>query len=314
MQLVKKLYEYKNGNYATKIYSDGTRIRETEDDDFVADFPDNMDIKITNWCDMGHICKFCHEASHKQGKHADFEPLLKALGSLPAGVEIAIGGGATQAHPHLKHFLVALRRLGLVPNLTINELHLDDELIEKLTDWQSNDLLFGIGLSRRNGHNHEKLYEMSKNKHAVVHLIAGVDGFQDVFDSVEKFGQKKFLVLGYKDFRKGKGFRRSSNGLVEKSIEGWKSGIESFVDKVCGFGGVVSFDNLALKQLDIRAIMSDEEWEQFYQGDDGSGGNLYLDAVKQEYAKSSRSSKRFPFDGKNIIEMYKDINCEKSST
>ena len=50
---------YKNGNFTTKIFNDGTKVRETEDDEFKAAFAENMDIKISNYCDMG--CKFCHE-------------------------------------------------------------------------------------------------------------------------------------------------------------------------------------------------------------------------------------------------------------
>ena len=38
---------YKNGNFTTKLFSDGTKIRETEDDEFIPDFAENMDIKIS---------------------------------------------------------------------------------------------------------------------------------------------------------------------------------------------------------------------------------------------------------------------------
>lgn len=48
---------YKNGNYKVFIFDDGTMIRHTEDDTYRPEFPDSMDIKITNKCDMG--CKFC---------------------------------------------------------------------------------------------------------------------------------------------------------------------------------------------------------------------------------------------------------------
>ena len=44
------LGEYQNGNYTVKIYNDGTKIRETNDDVFVASFPECIDLKITNNC------------------------------------------------------------------------------------------------------------------------------------------------------------------------------------------------------------------------------------------------------------------------
>lgn len=34
------LYYYQNGNYDVKIYSDGTKVRTTEDDEFIAQFPE----------------------------------------------------------------------------------------------------------------------------------------------------------------------------------------------------------------------------------------------------------------------------------
>ena len=39
---------YKNGNYFVKLLCDGTKIKETSDDSFVAEFPDSIDLKITN--------------------------------------------------------------------------------------------------------------------------------------------------------------------------------------------------------------------------------------------------------------------------
>lgn len=60
------LHLYQNGNYDVKIYSDGTKVRTTEDDEFIAQFPENIDCKITNKCDMG--CAFCHENSVVDGE------------------------------------------------------------------------------------------------------------------------------------------------------------------------------------------------------------------------------------------------------
>ena len=45
---MKILGSYKNGNFRTAIFEDGTKIRETNDDEFQAAFAENMDIKITN--------------------------------------------------------------------------------------------------------------------------------------------------------------------------------------------------------------------------------------------------------------------------
>lgn len=45
---------YINGNYTVQInLNDGTKIRETEDDEFNASFAENIDIKICDYCDIG---------------------------------------------------------------------------------------------------------------------------------------------------------------------------------------------------------------------------------------------------------------------
>lgn len=42
---------YKNGNYTVKFnLKDGTKIRENDLDFFDAEFPESMDLKITNRC------------------------------------------------------------------------------------------------------------------------------------------------------------------------------------------------------------------------------------------------------------------------
>lgn len=53
---------YKNGNYNVHIDLDnGTKIRENNLDFFKPDYPESMDIKITNQCDRG--CAFCLKSS-----------------------------------------------------------------------------------------------------------------------------------------------------------------------------------------------------------------------------------------------------------
>lgn len=51
------LGRYINGNFKTTILSDGTKIRETEDDEFLPTFAENMDIKICNFCAVLQVRK-----------------------------------------------------------------------------------------------------------------------------------------------------------------------------------------------------------------------------------------------------------------
>ena len=53
-------YQYRNGNHTVKLYSDGTKVKETidpNDDHFTYEFPESFDLKITDYCDAG--CLYC---------------------------------------------------------------------------------------------------------------------------------------------------------------------------------------------------------------------------------------------------------------
>ena len=69
---------------------------------------------------------------------------------------------------------------------------------------------------------------------------------------------------------------------------------------------IVSFDNLALEQLNVKRLLSSEEWNNFYMGDDGKF-TFYIDLVKGEFAKNSLSQERFPIEDKSIDEMFNII-------
>ncbi len=51
-------------------------------------------------------------------------------------------------------------------------------------------------------------------------------------------------------------------------------------------GSTISFDNLAIEQLQIQDRVTPEVWETHYLGVDGSH-TMYIDAVRMEYARSS---------------------------
>lgn len=137
------LGRYRNGNYVTTILSDGTRIRETNDDEFIPDHAENMDIKITNCCSMS--CPFCHEGSTKDGKHGDIlnEKFIETLHPFQ---ECAIGGGNILEHPDLIPFLEKLKEKKVIANITVNQIHFEKEqkLIKKLVDEK---LIYGLGVS-----------------------------------------------------------------------------------------------------------------------------------------------------------------------
>lgn len=62
---MKKLIEYRNGNYKVEVFEDGTKIRTLDEgaSNFVASFPESIDTKCTNRCDMK--CAFCFIENQK---------------------------------------------------------------------------------------------------------------------------------------------------------------------------------------------------------------------------------------------------------
>lgn len=48
---------HKNGNYSVILFSDGTMIRNCSFDKMIPEFPDSMDLKLTNKCSGG--CRYC---------------------------------------------------------------------------------------------------------------------------------------------------------------------------------------------------------------------------------------------------------------
>ena len=203
-----RLVKYKNGNYTVVLDLDsGTKIRKNDLDFFEPEYPESMDVKITNCCDIG--CKFCHENSKPDGKHGDIMN-AKFIETLHPYTELAIGGGNPLAHPDLIPFLEKCKRLKLIPSMTINQIHFmrDHEKVKFLVD---NKLIYGLGISLVSASN-EFLERVKEFPNAVIHVINGVQPVSELRKLYDK--NLKLLILGYKEFRRGKDF------YYEKVIEG----------------------------------------------------------------------------------------------
>ena len=298
---MKLLNKYKNGNVKVQIFDDGTRIIDIPDGEKPnLDFPLSMDFKITNWCDQ--MCPMCHEMSNPEGKHGDVMN-LKFIDSLRAGTEMAIGGGKVTSHPQLKEFLQKLKSKGVLPSITVHQNEFIDkvDLINELID---EDLIYGLGVS------YLKPYDImwkavAENDNAVVHLIAGIHG-KDVFDYLAQFNCK-ILILGYKNW--GRGANLLQNEKLNKDIQDKIDWLKNNLTKYMSKFKVVSFDNLAIKQLDVQNKLTKNQWDEFYQGDDGTM-TMYVDGVKKQFAMTSTSPKRYDLLD-NIDDMFKIIKEEK---
>ena len=295
------LGRYKNGNFVTTILSDGTKVRETKDDEFIPSFAENMDVKICNYCDRG--CKFCHEGSTINGK---FGNILneKFIDSLHPYQEVAIGGGDATSHPDLIPFLQKLKEKKVIANITVNQIHFEkkQELIKKLVNEK---LIYGLGVSLVNPTKH--FIELIKQyPNAVIHVINGVLKPSDI-KALEN-NNLKMLILGYKHLRRGNEYFEEEQNDIETKQQWLYENLEDIIQKF----QVVSFDNLAIEQLDVKRLLTQEEWDEFYMGDDGST-TYYVDMVERKFARSSTAhmNKRYDLldsvdDMFNVIRMEND--------
>lgn len=283
-----------NGNY--DIYLDldsGTKIRKNDLDCFEPEKPESLDLKITNSCSQG--CLYCHEDSKPNGKHGDIMN-LKFLDTLLPYTELAIGGGNPLEHPDLIPFLRKCKDRKLICNMTVNQTHFlkEQALIKQLVD---DKLIYGLGVSPV-FINDTLIQTLQQYPNAVVHMINGVHTLEDYRKLYDK--GLKVLILGYKEFRRGQDYHSAK-------VEENKEKISVFLPEILDHFSVVSFDNLALKQLDVKSLLTPEQWESFYMGDDGQM-TCFVDAVENTYSVSSTSplSERFPISD-DMGDMFRHI-------
>lgn len=307
-----KIAEYDNGNVHVTRFSDGTVIRFSEDDEFNFAFPENMDIKICDRCNMG--CPYCHEGSTPNGKLGD---IMNAawVDSLHPYTELAIGGGNILEHPDLVPFLKKLKDKNIYANVTLNQKHFMENLtfLEVLSN---EGYIHGIGVSFTRL-TKELLTALERFPNAVLHIIAGVIDSADLIRLMNHGENLKVLILGYKKLRRGQEYynhkeQNFSYGSGETSVEANIKMIERAITWMFNSFKVVSFDCLAIEQLHVKKYLSPKVWEQFYQGDDGTM-TFYIDMVNNQFAESSTASleKRYNISDKTVDDMFVFIKNNK---
>lgn len=300
---IKLLQSYTNGNYIVKIYSDGTKIRITEEDKFIPEFPESIDMKITDYCEVG--CPMCHENSSIKGKHANFN--YKFLDTLKEGTEISLGGGNTLNHPNLKELLEKLNSKNIICNMTI---HNSIKEIDLLTSFLYKGQIKGLGISANNPkefRNVENILNiLIKNgistDNVVLHVIEGIVNYKDLIEFKDILPDK-LLILGNKLFGRGIEYNHK-NGLW---LSEKRKMLVNNIDQIFRTFKVVATDNLAVETLELRKRLDEYTFNSYYMGDEGEF-TMYIDLVEGKYAKNSTTRKYERKDIKNnIIDMFKDL-------
>lgn len=224
----------KNGNYyaAYSEFKWGTAARYcgngrlrfcTENVAPVPEYPELIDLRITNKCNNG--CKFCFMDSNMKEKDADLLFLQRVVTSFPNTVEFSIGGGNVLLYPHLEEFLEVLDASGHIANITINvkdvDTILNDKKIRRIIDRYVN----GVGVSvfdvkdldaiqklteafTNDGKDETTRYMETGYHEVVLHLIPEYIGAEKTAEIVNTMEKRKMwnnvLFLGYKENGRGK--------------------------------------------------------------------------------------------------------------
>ena len=209
--------------------------------DLVPEFPELIDLKITNKCDHG--CKFCFMDSNMKGKHADFgflRSVVMQCGDANDGghrVEFSIGGGNIILYPHLDELFKHIHMKGHILNVTIRVEDCDKIIKNKKLKSIFEKYVDGIGVSIEsvndakiledfyNTFNHKKHSGDRDYKYIVAHLIPEYIGV-DESKSISEYFRKpnvyiNSLFLGYKE---------NGRGSSQKHIEFTKDDLDKLFD------------------------------------------------------------------------------------
>lgn len=292
---------YKNGNYNVWInLEDGTKIRFNDSDELIPDTVENIDLKITDCC--YHGCEFCYANSCPQGKHGDIMN-LPFLNTMEPYTEVACGGGTVFTHPQLIPFLHMLKDKKLIASITVNQRDfMTDEVRNLLRSLVDQNLIYGIGISLVKP-TKEFIRYLDDFPQAVVHVINGIVSTK----ALKKMANKniKILILGYKHVGRGVDMYERKRDSIIEAQKNLYDHLPQIVEN--GWFKVVSFDNLAIKQLKPARFLDKEYYGSIYLGDDGFT-SMYIDAVNKTFSKSSLESESntYPLED-NIKSMYSKI-------
>lgn len=322
-------YTYLNGNYIVDFRSSSGiktyRALRADEPVLKAEFPDSIDLKITNSCSFG--CPFCHESSIPGGKSFNLENTKRILSELPeVGIEVAIGGGdILECDPtELNDFLTWCINKKLQLRATLNAKDFLDPVKEKqLQTSNILDQFEAIGVSISSFEEYIKIKELDswlnldsgrpifgRSSTVVFHVIAGILPIDDLTKIIRDLHNTLFvrnrsiLVLGYKSWGRGINF-------TPNSLEAWKRTIQNIIynsrfKNNKANNTILGFDNLAIEQLGIKDALLEREWSERYMGDEFSH-SMYIDAVEEKFAPTSRSKDRVDWNKTNgLLDYFKN--------
>lgn len=288
---------YKNGNYMVYINPEtGDKIRNSRGNKFMPSFAENCDVTITERCDGQ--CAFCYAGCTPDGKHGDLN--AKFLDTLHPYTELAINGN-DMSHPDLIPFLEKMKARMVFVNVTINQKHFEQHF-ELIKDLQQKGLIKGVGVSL-NKTTSQFIQLVKSVRNVVIHVINGIVTRDDWYNLQNN--DLDVLILGYKTTGRGDDYLCKNQGKVERNQEWLRESLPISFNKF----RTVEFDNLALEQLDVQSMVSEDLWNAHYMGDDGDF-TFFINLVGGYFAENSTSSIHYPLMD-DVVDMFNVIRNAK---
>ena len=288
---------YKNGNYMVYINPEtGDKIRNSRGNKFMPSFAENCDVTITERCDGQ--CAFCYAGCTLDGKHGDLN--AKFLDTLHPYTELAINGN-DMSHPDLIPFLEKMKARMVFVNVTINQKHFEQHF-ELIKDLQQKGLIKGVGVSL-NKTTSQFIQLVKSVRNVVIHVINGIVTRDDWYNLQNN--DLDVLILGYKTTGRGDDYLCKNQGKVERNQEWLRESLPLSFNKF----RTVEFDNLALEQLDVQSMVSEDLWNAHYMGDDGDF-TFFINLVGGYFAENSTSSIHYPLMD-DVVDMFNVIRNAK---
>jgi len=198
----------------------GTKIRMSfEEPGFitnpkVASLPELVDIKVTDFCDIG--CSFCYQGSTKKGKGSAYSVyMITDILTEMMVFEVAIGGGEPTTWTELPHLVDALQRKGIVPNITTKSLAwlLAPEKARQIMS-SCGSIGFSVSSEKdmKNLTEALSLYPEELRKKITAHVVLGVSSEPVTKDILwlAEINKQPVLLLDFKRTGRGKAFPAKS--------------------------------------------------------------------------------------------------------
>ena len=206
-------------------YSNAGRLRfMTEDGEPIPQYPELIDLHITNKCEHG--CPFCYMNSNNNQVHAVFNELQSFVNQLHTKTEFSIGGGNVLLYPQLEELLRFMRERGHIVNVTINVKDCDKVMNDENMRNIFINYVNGVGVSVFNMDDVKKFEEFNKFfydiakekaekkgtgylenlKYVTMHIIPEYLGFDKTMEIMNYIRQGRYirvLFLGYKETGRG---------------------------------------------------------------------------------------------------------------